>query len=144
MIKLFFLMIFFLAGPYSPKADEGLGGDQEFIAKLDNIKNPFEDGIPKPIIINEPTPIYHGEPIIHEEPKTIVLPEPVAVPAEPPVVLPDLKLQGVMVGEDMHQAIINDQVVPLLGTIDGARVDSVSKEGVELFFKGKKFFLKVD
>jgi hypothetical protein len=57
---------------------------------------------------------------------------------------PELNLQGVIVGEDIHQAIINDRAVPLHGTIEGVRVDSVTKQGVELFFKGKKVFLKVD
>ena len=169
MIKLFFLMIFFFTGPYSLKADEVPGGDQEFKNELNNIRNPFEDGIPKPIIIiNKSMPIYHEAPkaiVLPPMPKpmlqSVVLPmpkpmsyqpiplmpkyQPVAWrPPEPEIRLPTLKLQGVMVGEEMHQAIINDQVVPLFGTIEGARVDSVSKEGVELFFKGKKFFLKVD
>ena len=44
----------------------------------------------------------------------------------------------------LHQAIINDQVVPLMGTIEGAQGYISEKEGVELSFKGKKFFLKVD
>ena len=137
MIKLFFLMIFFLIGSYPLKAQEALEGDQEFKSELDNIKNPFEDGIPKPVvIINKP---------IYEKPKAIELNKPIFKPVVPlRVLLPALNLQGVMVGEDMHQAIINDQVVPLHGTIEGARVDSVTKQGVELFFKGKKFFLKVD
>lgn len=141
MIKLFFLMIFFLGSPYSLKADEAPGGDQELKSEFDNIKSPFEDGFPKP------KPVIINKPIYHEETKPIVLPTPKPGPVEPAkqdVELPGLKLQGVMVGEDMHQAIINDQVVPLLGTIEGARVDSVSKDGVELFYKGKKFFLKVD
>ena len=169
MIKLFFLMIFFFTGPDSLKAGEVPGGDQEFKNELNNIKNPFEDGIPKPIvIINKPTSIYHEAPkaIVLPMPKPISQPMPQPVvfkpvpqpvpqpvpryqpvawrPSEPEIRLPTLKLQGVMVGEEMHQAIINDQVVPLFGTIEGARVEAVSKEGVELFFKGKKFFLKVD
>jgi hypothetical protein len=179
MIKLFFLMIFFFTGPYSLKADEVPGGDQEFKNELNNIKNPFEDGLPKPIvIINKSTPIYHEAPkaiVLPPMPQPVVfkpmpqpvvfkpMPQPVVFkpmpqpisqmpryqpvawrPPEPEIRLPTLKLQGVVVGEEMHQAIINDQVVPLLGTIEGARVEAVSKEGVELFFKGKKFFLKVD
>ena len=165
MIKLFFLMIFFFAGPYALKADEAPGDDQEFTSELNNIKNPFEDGIPKPIvIINKPTPVYHEAPkaIVLPMPKPISQPMPQPVvfkpvpqpvpryqpvawrPSEPEIRLPTLKLQGVMVGEEMHQAIINDQVVPLFGTIEGARVEAVSKEGIELSFKGKKFFLKVD
>ena len=152
MIKLFFLTIFFFVGSYSLKAQEVRPwrdlanpedwqtpvSDQEFKSELDNIKNPFEDGIPKPVVvINKST--HHGKP------KPIDLHKPISKPVVPlRVSLPALNLQGVMVGEDMHQAIINDQVVPLHGTIKGARVDSVTKQGVELFFKGKKFFLKVD
>ncbi len=130
-------MIFFLMGTYPLKADEVPGGnDQEFIAKLDNIKNPFEEGIPKPVPIVAPPQ--------HKVPKPVyVKPKPKPV-AEPVILPPTLNLQGVIVGEDIHQAIINDQVVPLLGVIEGARVDSVTKQGVELFFKGKKFFLKVE
>ena len=51
MIKLFFLIIFFFAGPYSLRADGVPGGDQEFKKELDNIKDPFEDGIPKPVVV---------------------------------------------------------------------------------------------
>jgi len=140
MIKLFFLMIFFLMGPYSLKAADAPGGnDREFTAKLDNIKNPFEDGLPKPVVIKMKPTVHYTQ----HKARVIVRPKPKA--AAPPVIsLPALNLQGVIVGEDIHQAIINGQVVPLLGTIKGARVDSVTKQGVELFFKGKKFFLKVD
>jgi len=138
MIKLSILMIFFFAGPYSLEAADVPGGDQEFTAKLDNIKNPFEDGLPKPIVIPK-------EPAHNNEPESVVSPKPKPEPVVPPVIsLPALNVQGVIVGEDIHQAIINDQVVPLLGTINGARVDSVTKQGVGLFYKGKKFFLKVD
>lgn len=139
MIKLFVLMIFFFIGNYSLKAADAPGGnDQEFTAKLDSIKNPFEDGLPKPVVIMPKPAAYH------EEPKPVVLPMPKSPPMVEVVKLPDLKLQGVMVGEDIHQAIIDDQVVPLFGTIEGVRVDSVTKQGVGLSYKGKKFFLKVD
>ena len=157
MIKLLFLMMFFFAGFYSLKADEAPGDDQKFKSELDDIKNPFEDGIPVPepiVVVNEPKITYQApKPIVSPMPKPQVLPMPTLIPKPEPVVwhpaaqeiaFPSLKLQGVMVGEDMHQAIINGQVVPLFGTIDGARVDSVSKEGVELSFSGKKVFLKVD
>jgi hypothetical protein len=137
MIKLLFLMIFLLAGNYSLRADEVAGGDGEFMSDLDNAKNPFEDGLPKPI------PIV-AKPVDHpEEQKPAPVPKPVRLP-HPPVKLPDLRLQGVIVGDDMHEAIINNQIVPLEGAIKGARLESVSKEGVELLYKGKKFFLKVD
>lgn len=139
------MMICLLMGSYSLKADEEMGDDQEFMKSLDAVKNPFEDGLPKPV------------PVVPQAPK-VIFPTPVAtptyvapkfempkvVPVIAPVVLPTLHLDGVIVGDDIKQAIINDQVVPLMGTIEDAQVISVEKEGVELSFKGKKFFLKVE
>jgi len=137
MIKLLFLVIFFLMGNYSLKADEVSGVDQDFIRDLDNVKNPFEDGMPKPIILSKPEPVVVPKPIIREVPKPKPVPPPV-------IVLPPLHLQGVIVGEEVHQAIINDKVVPLHGFIKGVQVVLVSKRGVGLLYMGKKFFLKVD
>ena len=130
-------MIFFLLGNYSLKADEVSGSDQEFINDLDNVKNPFEDGMPKPIILSRPMPVIVPKPIIK------VVPKPKPVPP-PEIVLPTLHLQGVIVGEEVHQAIIDDDVVPLNGFIKDVQVINVSKQGVMLLYKGKKFFLKVD
>jgi len=142
MIKLFFFMIFLFTGPFSPRAAVSpVGDDQEFITKLDKVKNPFEDGIPKiikPVVIIQ-KPVSHEVQI--KQPFVMFKPIPVV---QPVISLPALNLQGVIVSEDIHQAIIDDQVVPLHGTIKGVRVDSVTKQGVGLIYKGKKFFLKVD
>jgi hypothetical protein len=142
MIKLLFLIVFFLMGPYQLKADEVPRGEQEFAEGLNIIKDPFEDGIPKPVspVVQEPVIIHHQGP---ERPIMITPPKPKAAIA-PVVTLPTLNLQGVIVGEDVYEAIIDDKVVPLSGTIDGAKVCSVSKKGVGLLYKGKKFFLKVE
>jgi hypothetical protein len=137
MTKLLFLMIFFWAGTCPLKADEAPGDDQEFMTELDNIKSPFEDGLPKPVVVKT-------EPVHHEEPKPAIISVPRIKPVPLPVTLPGLDLEGVIVGEGIHQAIINDQVVPVGGTIKGVQVEAVTKKGVALFFKGKKFFLKVD
>jgi hypothetical protein len=136
MIKLFFLIVFLFLGTYPLRADDALGNDQDFMNELDNIKNPFEDGIPKPAPV-----IVHAPPVVVYKPVKVI---PKIKPKPLPVVLPDLKLQGVMVGGDMNEAIINDQSVSLLGYIKGAQVISVSKDGVGLLYKGKKFFIKVD
>jgi len=123
-------------------ADGKPGSDKGFLDELDNLKNPFEDGIPKPPVV-EVKPVVQVEqplPVQQYIPKPVEMPKP----APAPVVLPTLTLQGVMVGGDMHEAIINDEIVPLMGTIQGAQVISVSKEGVGLSYGGKKFFLKVD
>ena len=131
-------------GNYSLRADEALSGDQEFMEKLNIIKDPFEDGSPKPIVVEQKPikqPVVSGKPLqanlLASKPKPVALPQPV-------ITLPTLNLQGVMVGDDMHEAIIDDNIVTLHGKIDGAEVISVSKKGVGLLYKGKKFFLKVD
>jgi hypothetical protein len=144
MIKLFLLMTFLFMCNYSLKADETPGNDQEFMSELDNIKNPFEDGYPKPVVVKE-VPVYHPVEVPKPPPMPKPMPRPIPVIIlPPPVELPSLNLQGVMVGDEMHEAIINDQAVPLNGIIDGVRIESVTKQGVGLSYRCKKFFLKVD
>lgn len=144
MIKLFLLILFVFWGNCSLMADEGAGGDQDLLKQLNNIKNPFEDGYPKPVVVQQP--------VVQEEPPQpvpipapiIIAPKPQPLPSPPPVVIPTFNLQGVMVGDEMHEAIINDKIVSLQGVVDGAQVISVSNKGVGMVYKGKKFFLKID
>ena len=139
MMKLFFLMVFFFAGPYLLKADEGPGGDREFMQKLASIKDPFETGFPKPVVVPKPIDVPREvfKPIKVEPPKPKVVVAPV-------ITIPTLNLQGVIVGEGINEAIIDDQIVPLQGSVEGAKIIAVSKKGVGLLYKGQKFFLKVD
>jgi hypothetical protein len=140
MIKLFLLVAFFFVNSYSLKAGEVMSDDRDFMEKINIIKDPFEEGLPKPIEAVQ-KPVYHAPaPVLVKPPK----PKPKRAAAPPEIKLPELKLQGVIVGEDVHEAIIDDTVVPLQGIIQDARVDSVTKDGVELLYKGKKFFLKVE
>jgi hypothetical protein len=139
MIKLFFWAMFSFLCVFSLKAAETAGSDQEFIQQLDSTKNPFEDGMPKPVV-EAPKPVYHPPEVIVPKPRPI----PIAIPLPEPVTLPGLHLKGVIVGDGINEAIINDQDVPLGGSIEGVRVISLTREGVELLFKGKKFFLKVE
>jgi len=140
MIRLFLLIIFFFTGVLPLYADLGPESAQGFLRELENVKNPFEDGLPKPVVVVP-------APVVPEVPKPVVVhksrPRRKHV-VRPVITLPSLNLQGVIVGGEVHQAIINDQVVPLSGSIEGARVISVTREGVGLRFKGKKFFLKVE
>ena len=118
---------------------------------LDKIKSTFDDGLSKEDSDTAPKPDQPKQQQVPGQmngagPTTNWMPKIVTKPPPPPVVElpPGINLQGVLVGEDMHQAIINDQIVPLNGYIGGARLDVVNKEGVELNYKGKKFFLKID
>ena len=119
-------------------ADETPGGEQELNSDLDGVKNPFDDGIPKPVV---------QEPVQNTDTQPVETPKPKPVIYVPPVIsLPELEIQGVIVGEGIHEAIIDDEVVPLDGTIKGKGVKlvTVTKQGIGLLYKGKKFFLKVD
>lgn len=143
MKKLFLLSILFFAGSVFIKADEMSDGD--FLSLLDKVKDPFMVDLPQaPVTLEPPVKHIQAPPVktvAPPSPKTTV--KPVVVPQE--VVLPgDLKLEGVIAGEDIRQVIISGEVVDLQGTIEGARVVSITKDGVELLFKGKKFFLKAD
>jgi len=130
---IFFLFAFLFQWLVPLKAQTPQLSDDEFMSTLDSVKSPFEDGIPKPVVIE--TKIV--EPKVE---KKVIKAKPVPVK----IVLPDLKLQGVFVGDEMHQAIIDDTVVPLKGKIKGVELESVTKQGVGLLYKGKKFFLKVE
>jgi len=135
MIRLFFLIIYFLFNnAYALQAENPQAKLQIFVDKLDGIKDPFQDGIPKPAIV-VPPPVYQPPP-----PR----PKPVPKPLPPPVMLPELNVQGVMVGGDMHSAIINDKIVDLNGNIEGAKVIFIGQNGIRLLYKGKIFFLKVE
>jgi len=134
MKSLFFVTMIFFMGIVAVKADDA--ADSDFLSLLDQVKNPFAADLPKPVVPVVPLqlsgPQEAPKPVKHEK-----VPEPV-------IKLPPLKLKGVVVGQDMRQAIIDDQLVAVKETIDGVEVVDVTKEGVALLFKGKKFFLKIE
>ncbi|MBF0571598.1 MAG: hypothetical protein HQL12_06960 [Candidatus Omnitrophica bacterium] len=140
MIKLFFLLIVIFMGAYSLKAQEVSTGDQQFVKDLDSVKSPFETGLPKPIAEPIKPPPAPKPPEIKPAPKP--KPKPIIPPA--PIVFPDLKLQGVIVGGGIQEAIINDTAVSLHDKIQGAELYLVTKKEVDLVFKGKKIVLKVE
>jgi len=133
MIRTLFIILFFLMSFCSSRADENSSDDQAFLKQLNEIKNPFEDGLPKPVIVAQPV-------VQPSSPKPVYHPPP--PPA--PIVLPDMSLDGVMVGDGMQEAIINNAVVSLGGDVEGAVLLDVSKQGVHLLYKRRKFFLSVE
>jgi len=137
MIKFIFLIVFLLTGPSALKAAQAPGDDQDFTAQLEGVKSPFEDGLPKPVPIVLP-PVQAVQP---QAQQPVVAPPP---PVVVPVKLPDMHLQGVIVGDDVHDAIIDDDVVHLNGFVKEAQVITIDKQGVGLLYKDKKFFLKID
>jgi hypothetical protein len=139
MIRLIFLVIGLLMGVFTVWADNAPEDDQGFISLLDETKNPFVDGLPKPV---------HVAPVVthvYTPPKPRPAPPPLPPPPPPPVRLPSgINVQGVMVGPNMHEAIINGQAVDLGGYVKGAAVIEITQHGVTFKYKGKKFLLPVD
>lgn len=71
-----------------------------------------------------------------QEEKVIEAPEvnPAATP-------PALVVKGIIWGSDLAQAIINDKVVKIGDTIEGAEIIGITKEGVEFNFGGMVYNL---
>ncbi|OIO36379.1 MAG: hypothetical protein AUJ74_02760 [Candidatus Omnitrophica bacterium CG1_02_44_16] len=90
-----------------------------------------------------------------QAPKTVVLPATIVeiatpeivntaekTPVEPQKPIPTLTLSGILFGESGSFALINGRVIPEGGKIDGAVVDKISPDLVELSFEGRKITLK--
>lgn len=58
------------------------------------------------------------------------------------VALPDFVIQGMVWSSDNPQAIIDGQVLRIGDEIKGAKILSISKEGVKFLFRGKIFTAK--
>ncbi|MDD5596018.1 MAG: hypothetical protein PHY94_07255 [Candidatus Omnitrophica bacterium] len=53
--------------------------------------------------------------------------------------LPDLKIQGVVWGGSLPQAIINNKVVKVGDTIEKAKIIDINKDGITVLFSGRKY-----
>jgi hypothetical protein len=53
--------------------------------------------------------------------------------------MPSLKVQGIIRGGKFSQAIVNNKIVKIGDTIEGARVISIEKDGVTVFFGHKSY-----
>lgn len=135
MKNLIILMVLFFASVVPLRADQTDSDDKEF-SSLDNVNNPFNVQPPK----QEQAPVA-SVPVKAPEP-VAAAPQPVKTEEEPKA--PVLKLEGVAVGEEIRQAVINGQVVSVDDNIEGARVVSVTIDGVGLVFNDKKIFLRVN
>jgi len=55
------------------------------------------------------------------------------------VVLPDLKIQGIVWGGQIPQAVINDKVIKVGDTIQNVHIIDINKFGVLAVFEGQEF-----
>ncbi|MEK6727645.1 MAG: hypothetical protein AABY28_03085 [Candidatus Omnitrophota bacterium] len=67
--------------------------------------------------------------------------ERAAEPKVSSVTPPDLIVQGLIWGGNIPQAIINDKVIKAGDTIQGAKIISITKDGVSVLFEGMQYSL---
>ena len=100
-------------------------------------KNPFIPMLPEPPdIIEEPVierPIDRAPAIETRAPRE----EPPKPPE--PVAPPQLNIAGIVWNTDRPQAIINDEVVDVGMTVNGAKIAKITRAGVEIEFKAQIF-----
>lgn len=91
----------------------------------DDLRDPFEDYITeKPLA------------------QAVQKQEEILVQKEEPVVLPALAVQGIIWGGNKPCAIINNKVIEQgRETAEGVKITNISRQGIELRYKGKKFNL---
>lgn len=69
--------------------------------------------------------------------------ENIVVQQTAPVVIPppSLTVQGIIWGGDISQAIINQKVVKIGDTIEGAKVTDINKDGIKMIFNDQELYL---
>ena len=111
-----------------------------------SVKNPFRSKLPQKMI--SPQPEIKRNTVQNEKSQTEKEQNKTAAPVEPvaPVekfVLPALVLSGIVWDTERPQAIINAQVVNINDVILGAKIVAISRNGVDIVFKGKTVTIKL-
>ena len=86
-------------------------------------EDPFESQLPKP-----QTPIVEN-----------VTEAPAPLPVEEVINPPSVSVTSLIAGGPAPQAIINGKIMRVGSEIDGAVISGITKEGIEITYKGKNF-----
>jgi hypothetical protein len=167
-MRLFWIIIIgmLLIAPGAAAQDPAAMDPEEkvFWVELEKVKDPFESPIKKPKVaepVKPPVPVV-AKPV---EPVKLVPPPPKPQPSPTPTpprlslpapVLPQVdekaamalllngvKINGIIWSADMPQAIINDRVLKVGDEVQGAKILSIKKDGVEVSHKGMKYILTI-
>lgn len=135
-----FLIVFIIIGAFNFM----IGQDKLFAnVQSDEIKRlELQEEPPAPvIIIIRPKVEYNvsvdKDPFIIKQAEEETAEKPSEVEME--ITLPDLKIQGIVWGGENPQAIINGKVCKIGAVIDDAHIADINKNGVDIFFRGRKF-----
>jgi type II secretory pathway component PulC len=103
-----------------PVSDTSLGLN-EIEYKAEGLKDPFQP--------------------FEKEAEVTPQPSEVADEVNKEIPLPSLAVQGVVWGSSLPQVIINNKVLKIGDIIEGARISSINKEGVILFYGNQQYSL---
>ncbi len=109
----------------------------------------FFAGIVLSEVITRPEVSYTAgdltDPFLNESAKEGIFKKEEYVPVEDikDIQVPSLVVNGLIWGGAFPQAIINNKVLKVGDTIEGARIKDINKDGVTMLFSGKKFSVSV-
>ena len=97
--------------------------------------------ITKPIVVKRPSVPYSGDNL--RDPFITALPQEfvTAVKSNEQVKLPELTIQGLILGPRFSQVIINNKVLKVGEQVSGASVSAISRDEVSVLFNGKYYIL---
>ncbi len=98
-------------------------GKEEIGYTAQDLRDPFSSVIPE-IAVESP---------IEERPVEKI--------PEIPVFPPELNVQAVVWGSPVPQAVINGEILRIGDTIDGAKITNITREGIDIIYKGRIFNL---
>lgn len=101
-------------------------GKEEIDYTAQDLRDPFSSVIPEVAV----EPETEKEPVEEETEKT-----------EIPVSLPEFNIQAIVWDSPVLQAIINGKILGIGDTIEGAEITNITREGIDIIYKGRIFNL---
>ncbi len=145
-IVLLFIFGLFL-GPWQALCvEENAPADMDeaaFGVFLSQLKNPFAVQMPQAAGKTDPANSGAAGTTRQSLPVSVVVKTQAPPPKQQPVVLPDLKISGVLWAGPKPQAIVNGRVVGIGDMVHQAKVTAIRKGEVEFNVQGKIFIVEV-
>jgi len=144
IIIIFCLTIFLTEGSLALPETPELASTVEEPASADNIEegiytNPFIPKLPEKkveIIPEIVEPIIEAPPI---EVETPVQPVEIVETSKLIVEAPELSISGLIWNSEFPQAIVNNQIIQLGDTIEGATIVGIHQDGIDITYEGDQF-----
>ena len=139
------IIIFFLFCGMCPIAQSQ--ESEDIVGDLEGIKDPFMSQLPEPVVVPKQPVVVPVEVVPHKVVEKPPVDMSIKVPKIPEVVkkpnMDSIVLKGVVWNSDTPQVIINDKVMSVGDEINGMRIVTISRDGVEFSSNGVTTFLKM-